>query len=243
MRRAERLDTLLRRLGDRPGITAAELGRDLGVSPRGVFRDLAYLRTRGYPIESSRGRGGGLRLHPQWGLGKVLLAPEEALGALLSLAIAEQLSLPMFALDAGRARRKIVDALPGSMRRQLGPLRERILVGRPASQRVRESYRNPDATPARNLQIAFVRAHAVTVEYIKEGGERIRRLVEPHALLLNWPAWYLLGHDHQRAEARTFRLDRFVLVRDSGTAFRPRPRAVVAAVGGLDSPSHERWSL
>lgn len=243
MSRAERIETLLRRLGDRPGITAAELGRDLHVSIRSVFRDLAYLRTRGYPIEASRGRGGGLRLSPHWGLGKVLFAPAEALGALLSLAVAEQLRFPMFALDLGRARRKIVDALPTALRRELGPLRERILVGPAASPRVRESYQAPDAAAARSLQAAFVRAHGVAVEYIKESGERIARLVDPHALLLNWPAWYLLGHDHERAEARTFRLDRLRAVRDTGRTFRPRPRAIVAAAGGLESPSHERWSL
>ncbi len=242
MDRTARLDLLRRLLGDRPGITAAELARQLRTSTRSVFRDLAYLRDRGYPIESSRGRGGGLRLHPNWGLGRVLLSAEEALAALLSLAIAERLGLPMFSADLSRARRKVVDAFPPLERRRLTPLRERILVGPPASRAVRESYQPPVPAAAHRLQAAFVREHVISGEYTKQNGERTRRRVEPHAILINWPAWYLLGHDFLRGEPRTFRLDRFVSVEEEPMTFRPRPQILVAAIGGLDVAS-QRWSL
>ncbi|MGQ0639797.1 MAG: helix-turn-helix transcriptional regulator, partial [Gemmatimonadaceae bacterium] len=112
MHRIDRLDLLTRILRDRPGITASEVARELGVSVRSVFRDLAHLRDRGYPVEADRGRGGGMRLHSSWGLGKVLLSSEEALCTLLSLAISEKLRFPMFAAEVGRARKKIVDAFP-----------------------------------------------------------------------------------------------------------------------------------
>src|SRR3712207_4657799 len=97
--RADRLDLLARVLRDRPGVTAGDLARELGVSVRSVFRDVEALRERGYPIESARGRGGGLRLHPNWGLGRVLLSRDEALCALLGLAVAEKLGFPMFAAE------------------------------------------------------------------------------------------------------------------------------------------------
>jgi predicted DNA-binding transcriptional regulator YafY len=145
LHRLDRLDLLARTLRDRPGTTAADLARDLGVSVRSVFRDLEHLRERGYPIEADRGRGGGLRLHASWGLGKVLLSSEEALCTLLSLAIGERLNFPIFSPELARARKKIVDAFPTRERRTLAPLRERILVGPSASAAVRSSYRAPDA--------------------------------------------------------------------------------------------------
>src|SRR5690242_14609521 len=114
LQRVDRLDLLTRVLRDRPGITVAELARELGVSARSVFRDVDHLRERGYPIEADRGRGGGMRLHASWGLGRVLLSSEEALCTLLSLAISEKLAFPMFAADLARARKKIVDAFPTS---------------------------------------------------------------------------------------------------------------------------------
>src|SRR5690349_24674149 len=126
MQRGDRLDLLTRVLRDRPGITVNALARDLGVSVRSVFRDIDHLRERGYPIEADRGRGGGVRLHASWGLGRVLLSSEEALGTLLSLAISEKLSFPMFSSEVARAREKIVDAFPTRERKQNAPLRERV---------------------------------------------------------------------------------------------------------------------
>jgi predicted DNA-binding transcriptional regulator YafY len=225
MQRIDRLDLLTRVLRDRPGITVAAVARELGVSVRSVFRDMDHLRERGYPIEADRGRGGGVRLHASWGLGRVLLSSEEALCTLLSLAISEKLSFPMFSSDVSRARKKIVDAFPTAERKRIAPLRERIFVGRPASATVRGTYVAPDAGVMRRLQVAFVRENIVSADYVKETGESSTRRVEPHAMLINWPAWYLLGFDHLRGEPRTFRFDRFRNVEvEAHSVFRARPR-------------------
>jgi predicted DNA-binding transcriptional regulator YafY len=233
IQRIDRLDLLTRVLRDRPGITVTLLARELGVSARSVFRDLDHLRDRGYPIEGDRGRGGGVRLHASWGLGKVLLSSEEALCTLLSLAISEKLAFPMFSSDLGRARKKIVDAFPSSERKKIAPLRERIFVGRSASARVSSSYAIPDPAMMRRLQVAFVRETTVRADYVKETGEPSSRRVEPHAMLINWPAWYLLGFDHLRGEPRTFRFDRFRNVEiEEDAPFRARPREMAALLLG-----------
>ena len=233
MHRIERLDLLTRVLRDRPGITVADLARALNVSARSVFRDLDHLRERGYPIEADRGRGGGVRLHASWGLGRVLLSSEEALCTLLSLAISEKLGFPMFSLDVSRARKKIVDAFPSAERKRIAPLRERIFVGRPASASVRGTYSSPESTVMRQLQVAFVREIIVRAEYVKETGEPSDRRLEPHALLIAWPAWYLLAYDHLRSEPRTFRFDRFRTVTvEQGSTFRARPREIATAILG-----------
>jgi predicted DNA-binding transcriptional regulator YafY len=233
MQRIERLDLLARVLRDRPGITVADLARALDVSARSVFRDLDHLRERGYPIEADRGRGGGLRLHASWGLGKVLLSSEEALCTLLSLAISEKLAFPMFASEFSRARKKIVDAFPTSERKKIAPLRQRIFVGRQASAAVRGSYAAPEPAVMRQLQVAFVREVTVTAEYVNETGVSSSRRLEPHALLIAWPAWYLLAHDHLRGEPRTFRFDRFRNVSvEEGSGFRARPREIATAILG-----------
>ncbi len=235
LHRLDRLDLLTRALRDRPGITAADLARDLGVSVRSVFRDLDHLRERGYPIEADRGRGGGLRLHASWGLGRVSLSSEEALCTLLSLAIGERLNFPIFSPELARARKKIVDAFPTRERRTIAPLRERILVGPSASAAVRSSYRAPDASAMRSLQMAFVRELVVRARYVKEAGDVTERRVEPHAMVVNWPAWYLLGYDHLRAQPRTFRFDRFVAVEpEEGSTFNARPRDLAAALLGAE---------
>jgi predicted DNA-binding transcriptional regulator YafY len=235
MHRIDRLDLLVRILRDRPGITVAALARELGVSARSIARDLDHLRERGYPIEAERGRGGGLRLHVSWGLGRVSLSSEEALCTLLSLAISEKLGFPMFSSDVARARKKIVDAFPSRERRRIAPLRERVFIGQAASAAVRTSYRAPDQRIIRELQVAFVRETTVRADYMKEGGEHSTRRLEPHAILINWPAWYLLAFDHLRGEPRTFRFDRFRAVQlEEQNVFRARPREMAATLLSAD---------
>jgi len=68
---------------------------------------------------------------------------------------------------------------------------------------------------------------------MKETGESSTRRVEPHALLISWPAWYLLAFDHLRGEPRIFRFDRFRNVElEENTPFRARPRAIAATLIG-----------
>jgi predicted DNA-binding transcriptional regulator YafY len=51
------------------------------------------------------------------------------------------------------------------------------------------------------------RSLVAQLEYFDGGGQRTSRAVEPQALLLNPPVWYLLGWDRLRGAGRTFRLD------------------------------------
>src|SRR5437867_3067124 len=139
----------------------------------------------------------------------------------------------MFSAEVSRARKKIVDAFPTAERKRIAPLRERIFVGRPASSNVRSTYVAPDSQSMRRLQVAFVRETIVRADYVKETGESSSRRVEPHAMLINWPAWYLLGFDHLRGEPRTFRFDRFRNVDvEESAPFRARPREIAAMLIG-----------
>jgi len=57
------------------------------------------------------------------------------------------------------------------------------------------------------IQDGFFEQSAIEVVY-RTARERTTRVVEPHYLLLAWPAWYLLVWDHLRDAVRTLRLDR-----------------------------------
>jgi predicted DNA-binding transcriptional regulator YafY len=79
----------------------------------------------------------------------------------------------------------------------------------------------------RRLQVAFVDERIITAEYVKENGDPSIRRLEPHALVINWPAWYLMAHDYTRGSSRTFRLDRFITVEVETAVFQPKPREMV----------------
>lgn len=222
MHRSERLEILLRRLVDRPGITVQSLCSELGVSPRSLYRDLKLLRDKGYPIDGSVGKGGGLRLHPSYGLGKIQLSVEQSLAILLSVAIGEKLNLPFFAQDLKPSRQKITAAFSSTQRAIIRRLQERIFIGAPASKEVALSYSNPVPEVTRIIQKSFFNEKALTIKYINEKKEVSCRMIEPHGIFVNFPAWYLISFDHLRNVPRTFRLDRIIEAKVNEQSFRPQ---------------------
>jgi predicted DNA-binding transcriptional regulator YafY len=206
--RVDRGEQLLGLLRGRELWTAPELAEALGVSLRTVRRDLAALDARGVPLEAERGRGGGVRLVGTWGLGRVLLDEHELLDLVLALALAERLRSPLFLGRVRGVRHKLAAAFPPAQRRRLERVRRRVLVGEVASPAVRASYGEPRPSVVRALHQAFLEQRALVVDYASERGAPGRREVEPHYLLLNWPAWYLLVWDRGRQAGRSLRLDR-----------------------------------
>jgi predicted DNA-binding transcriptional regulator YafY len=224
--RLERLEELKGLLKARDHSTAESLALDLGISRRTLHRDLAILRDGGLPIEAERGRGGGMRLHPNWALGRISFSVAEAIDLLLSIAIAEQLNSPVLLRHLGGIRRKIVAAFGETHQRRIRALRKRILLGPPASDRVVASYRAAAPRPLAALAEAFLNERCVVIEYIDRNGAITSREIEPQFLYLSLPIWYLLAWDRLRGAVRHFRADRIRSVTPGRTSFRvadPRP--------------------
>lgn len=231
LRRLEELKGLLRA---REHVTAAELSAELGVSLRTLNRDLGILRDSGVPIESDRGRGGGLRLQRNWTLGRLHLSPEEAIDLLLSIAIAERMNSPLLLQQLAPRKRKIVAAFSESYQPRIRALRKRILVGGPASEQVIASFSPPQRRSLVGIAEAFFNMRCIAIDYVDQTGATTSRDVEPQFLYLNVPVWYLLAWDRLRAAIRFFRIDRIRSVRPLEAGFRladPRPFLAEAEEG------------
>lgn len=218
--RLARLEELKGLLKAREYSTAAGLAEELGVSRRTLHRDLAILRDSGVPIEAERGRGGGMRLHPNWALGRMQLSAAEAIDLLLSIAIAEQVNSPVLLGQLAGIRRKVVAAFGETQQARIRVLRKRILLGPPASERVAASYRAVPRRLLAGLGDAFLNARCVVVEYVDRNGAITSREIEPQFLYLMLPAWYLLAWDRLRGAVRHFRADRIRSVTPLETNFR-----------------------
>jgi len=221
--RLGRLAELAGLLKSRDHATAAELAGELGVSRRTLQRDLAVLRGDGVPVESDRGRGGGLRLQRNWSLGRLHLTSTEAIDLLLSLAIAERINSPILLGQLAAIRRKVAAAFSESYQVSIRSLRRRILVGSPASAAVLGSYRPQGTAGVAAIAEGFFAARVIEIVYVGETGEPLRRVIEPHYLQFNMPVWYLLAHDRLRGAVRHFRVDRVRSAILSEERFRVRP--------------------
>jgi predicted DNA-binding transcriptional regulator YafY len=208
MARVDRVFELLEFLRAHDATTVGVIAQELGVSRRTVLRDLATLRERGWPIRSEAGPGGGVLLDRDRGLAAVHLSSDE----IASLWLAAQLSASISALPFSAAARAALDkafaSLPPARAKVLRRLMRRVVVGRPATPQIREQL----GTAPTDLLIAFERAFAqdacLGFDYTDRHGHPSRRVVEPHGLLIEAPAWYILARDTASGAARIFRMDR-----------------------------------
>lgn len=167
-----------------------------------------------------------MRLHRNWALGRLHLSPAEAIDLLLSIAIAERMNSPVLLQQLGAIKRKIVAAFAETHQPMIRSLRKRILIGRPASERVIASYSPPQRRALAGVAEAFFNMRCLVIDYVDQKGATTSRDVEPQFLYLNVPVWYLLAWDRLRGAIRYFRIDRIKSVTPLQTSFRladPQP--------------------
>lgn len=206
--RLQRLDELSGLLKSSDHLLVSDIAKQLDVSTRTVMRDLDVLREKGFPIETNQGRGGGIRLHRFWGLGRLYLNYREIIDLLLSLAIMEKFHSPIFLANLKSIRHKIAASFPEEQRKKVQDVRNRILICDHASDTIIDNTQSAPTTSAHCLYEAFFEMKELDISYTDVEGKKTERKIEPHYLLLSWPIWYVLAWDHLRNDARCFRLDR-----------------------------------
>ncbi len=219
----ERHDAIVRNLRRCGTSTVAELAREVGASRRTVLRDIAALRDEGFVIQSEPGRGGGVQLDPRSVQTTARLSVAEVFALLISVAAMRAArSLPFSALaDAGLA--KIERALPADKVRDLRRFLDCLHVGQLSPQQDLSDMgaMDPGLLPA--FETAFLERMHLRFLYRDARGGDSRREVEPQAMLILPPLWYLVAWDPARGDFRHFRMDRISRPEQvEGTRFRRR---------------------
>ncbi|WP_308917313.1 helix-turn-helix transcriptional regulator [Jannaschia sp. LMIT008] len=204
----DRQDALVRRLRRGADATVAQLAREVGASRRTILRDIAALRDRGFLVVTEPGRGGGVRLDP----GSVQTTPRltvaEVFALLLGVAAMRMArNLPFGDLaDAGLT--KIEAALPPDRLRDLHALLARLYVGALSPRQDLSAMGPMDPVLLPAFEAAFLRRMPLRFAYRDANGCRSTRIVEPQAMLVLPPLWYLVAWDPDRGDFRRFRMDR-----------------------------------
>jgi predicted DNA-binding transcriptional regulator YafY len=208
MTRAGRVFQLLELLRGAEATTVGAAAEALGVTRRTILRDVAVLRDAGHPIVGEGGPGGGIRLEGERGVTAVHLAEDEVAALWLSAQLAASVTrLPWS--GAGRAALdKLLASLPRERARAVRALVRRVRVGRPATARIVAELGPPPAELLGAFEAAFARKVCLAFDYRDRHGRETRRCVEPHGLMVEAPAWYVLARDTATGAARLFRMDR-----------------------------------
>ncbi|SDR29777.1 WYL domain-containing protein [Pseudovibrio sp. Tun.PSC04-5.I4] len=203
-----RHDAIVRCLRRNGTSTVGDLAEEVGASRRTVLRDISALRDEGFVIHSEPGRGGGLHLDPQSVQTTARLSVAEVFALLISVASMRAAGgLPFSDLaDAGLA--KIEKALPSDKVRDLRRFLACLYVGRlsPLVDISDMEAMEPALLPA--FETAFLQRFHLRFQYRDAKGVVTNRIVEPQAMLILPPLWYLVAWDPARKDFRHFRMDR-----------------------------------
>jgi len=170
--------------------TAKELAQRFEVSTRTIYRDIDALGIAGIPIYTEKGKGGGIRLMPDFILNKSILNDSEQVEILTSL--------------QGLAKLKIA---------QSDATLEKLSAtfGKTATDWLEvdfSQWESGDTDMFTTLKTAILNNQIIEFDYLNPNGEISRRRVEPTKLWFKSRAWYLKTYCLLRRELRTFKLTR-----------------------------------
>jgi predicted DNA-binding transcriptional regulator YafY len=193
-----------------------ELAERLEVSERTLRRDVDRLRELGYPVDASRGVGGGYQLRSGAAMPPLLLDDEEAVAIAVGLRTAAVGAVDGIEETSVRALTKVVAVMPPRLRHRVNALQAYTVPG---------SVRGGPTVDALALTVlaqACRDDERLRFDYTARDGEQTTRVVEPHRLVSLGRRWYLVAWDGERHDWRTFRVDRLSGPVPTGARFRQR---------------------
>jgi predicted DNA-binding transcriptional regulator YafY len=218
-----RQDAIVRSLRRSGSATIKGLAEEVGASRSTILRDIAALRDEGFVIDTEQGRGGGVSMDTRSVQTAARLTVTEVFALVISVASMQAAGqLPFSGLaDAGLA--KIEKTLPPDKLRDLRRLLECLYVGPLAPEVDISDITVSDPALLSAFEDAFLNRNYLRFHYSDARGVRSEREVEPQAMLVLPPLWYLVAWDPERQDFRHFRMDRITTPKAvAGSTFRKR---------------------
>lgn len=212
MRRADRLFDIIQLMRRNRLVRAQDLARELEVSERTIYRDIAALIASGVPIEGEAGVGYILR--GELDLPPLMFGEEEIEALVLGARIVEGWADPALAHAATRVLAKIEAVLPERLRDYM----DAVPLAAP-----RDHWAAPVEIDIAALRRAIRERQKLAFTYLAKGGDVTERTVRPLLLSFYGSVWNLTSWCEMRSDFRTFRLDGVHEPRFLDERFEPEP--------------------
>lgn len=211
-----------------------ELSERLGVSRRTVRRDVDRLRELGYPVQATMGADGGYRLVAGKAMPPLVLDDEEAVAIAVGLRAGAGHAVEGVDEASVRALAKLEQVLPSRLRHRVSTLQAATtpLTSGDGASIAPETLTVMASTIAGRELLRFA--------YRAKDGAESRRRTEPYRLVSTGRRWYLVAYDLDRADWRTFRVDRVADPFATGARFTPRELPTGSAAEYLRQSMHGR---
>ncbi len=200
MSRTERLLALLQLLRrHRTPVTGPALARDLGVSLRTLYRDIATLQGQGADIEGEAGVGYVMR--PGYTLPPLMFSADEIEALVLGMRwVSRRADDARLGDAAGNALSKITAVLPAELRDSV----EQATLLMPAGEVI------PAAVDLGAIRVAIRQEKKLSISYRTGEGDDSQRTIWPFALAFFERTRVISAWCELRGDFRSFRVDRIV---------------------------------
>ncbi|MCL2865877.1 MAG: YafY family transcriptional regulator [Lachnospiraceae bacterium] len=170
-------------------VAAGELASELNVSNRTIYRDIDILSSAGIPVYTEKGKGGGIRLLPEFVLNKSILSEQE--------------------------QREILSALHGLSHVKSGDTNKVLQKMSTIFNKTAINWLEVDFTDwywendlFHALKSAILEQFIIRFDYYNSYGEKSARSVEPLQLYFKSHSWYLKGFCLDKQDMRIYKLTR-----------------------------------
>ncbi|MFE2509417.1 helix-turn-helix transcriptional regulator [Streptomyces naganishii] len=214
-----------------------ELAERLGVSRRTVRRDVDRLRELGYPVQATRGSDGGYRLVAGKAMPPLVVDDEEAVAIAVGLRAGAGHAIEGVDEASVRALAKLEQVLPARLRHRVSTLQ--------AATTPLTSGDGASVAPETLTVMASAVAGRERLRFAYRAGDGTgsRRVTEPYRLVSTGRRWYLVAYDLDRADWRTFRVDRVSEPFATGARFTPRELPTGSAAEYLRQSMYRRQEI
>lgn len=222
---SSRILRLLSLLQARPEWSGGDIAARLGVSSRTLRRDVDTLRELDYPIEATKGPGGGYRLGAGSKLPPLVLDDDQAIAIAVALQTAPA-TIAGIDDSLARALHTLREVMPARVQAASDDLTVRAL------RNYWEFSAPPIAVDTLRAVGAAIRTRQVLrFDYTPAPGDPGQARgpvdppcrVEPHRLVVWAGRWYLVAYDLPEQKWAIYRVERIQPKTPTGPAFAPRP--------------------
>jgi predicted DNA-binding transcriptional regulator YafY len=198
MRRSDRLFDIIQHLRTATGpVTAATIARELEVTPRTIYRDIATLQARRVPIDGAAGIGYVLR--KSFDLPPLMFTADEVEAIAIGARLVRRLRDTKLQEAADSVFSKVTVVLPEALRRQLTETPVYVSPGDTVE---------PQGVDLADVRSAIRDSRKLHIAYVDEKGRRTNRTVWPIAMAYYVDVTLVGAWCELRNGYRNFRVER-----------------------------------
>jgi len=210
----QRLIAILTALLQKERISAAWFADKFGVSIRTIYRDIEALESAGIPIVTFTGINGGISIVDGYKIDKKLFTNQDITTLLTSL---YSVSSSVSDSQINQTLEKIKSLIPQEYNESIELKSKQLFID------MTPWSNNPVISESiKKIQNALDNTTLIQFDYDSRHTESLKRIVEPHQLILKENNWYLRAYCRQRMDFRIFKINRMKNLEKLANHFKPR---------------------